>query len=169
MTVERSDPCASCARRSRRTFLTQVSGAVTAAALCEDWARALGTSGVLHAAGKASGPSTMSYPLPEKDGVTIDNKEQVIVVRWQQKVFAFPLSCPHENTALKWRQGDLRFQCPKHESKYKPDGTFMSGRATRNMDRFAVSRNGNTIVVDLEKWFESDKQPGEWATAAIVL
>ena len=162
-----SNPCHTCVGGSRRTFLTRVSGAIAVAALCDDWARTLGTSAVLEASGAPSGPSTMSYPLPAKDGVTIDGKEQVILVRWQQKVFAFPLSCPHENTALKWRQGDLRFQCPKHESKYKPDGTFMSGRATRNMDRFAVTRDGNAVVVDLEKWYESDKQPTEWAAASI--
>ena len=167
MTARVPDPCESCAGRSRRSFLLRVTGAVAGAAVCEEWARMLGTSGVLHANGASAGPSSKSYPLPAKDGVTIDDKDQVILVRWQQKVYAFPLSCPHENTALKWRQKDGRFQCPKHESKYKPDGTFMSGRATRNMDRFAVTRNGETVVVNLEMWFESDKQPGEWAAASI--
>jgi Rieske Fe-S protein len=169
MTIRRSDACDSCARRSRRTFMTRVSGAVAAVAVCDEWARTLGALAVVHAAGTSAGPSAKSYPLPAKDGVTIDDKEQVILVRWQQKVFAFPLSCPHENTALKWRQGDQRFQCPKHESKYKPDGTFISGRATRNMDRFVVTRDGTAVVVNLEKWFESDKQPGEWAAASLAI
>jgi hypothetical protein len=66
-------------------------------------------------------------------------------------VFAFNLSCPHENTALHWRQNDLRFQCPRHESKYQPDGTFTSGRATRNMERFAIRKDGQNVVIDLAK------------------
>jgi Rieske Fe-S protein len=110
-----------------------------------------------------------TYPLPDKDGVSIDKKEEVILVRFHNKVMAFPLSCPHENTALKWRQNDGRFQCPKHESKYTPEGVFMSGRATRNMDRFAITRAGTSVNVQMTKWFASDKQPNEWAAASITL
>jgi Rieske Fe-S protein len=86
------------------------------------------------------------YPLPATDGVTIDRKEQVIIVRYQGHLYAFNLSCPHENTALKWLPKDMRFQCPKHESKYQPNGTFMSGRATRNMDRLAIRKEGDALL-----------------------
>ncbi len=116
--------------------------------------------------GRASGATTLTYPVPAGDGVTIDKKEQIILVRYQQKLYAFPLACPHENTALRWRQGDLRFQCPRHDSKYRPDGAFMTGRATRNMDRYAVSRNGGSVVVDLTKLYQSDTQAAQWATAS---
>ena len=67
--------------------------------------------------------------MPAADGVTIDRDAQVILVRFQQKVYAFNLACPHENTALRWRERDVRFQCPRHESQYQPDGTFI--RAAR--------------------------------------
>jgi Rieske Fe-S protein len=92
---------------------------------------------------------------------------QVILVRFQQKVYAFNLACPHENTALRWRQGDGRFQCPRHESQYQPDGTFITGRATRNMDRFAVKVAGGSLVVDLNRLFRSDQQAQDWAAAAV--
>jgi nitrite reductase/ring-hydroxylating ferredoxin subunit len=79
-----------------------------------------------------SGGSERRYPIPDKDGVTIDRSSQVIVVRYQQHLYAFNLACPHENTALKWLPKDGRFQCPKHESRYQPTGTFIDGRATRH-------------------------------------
>ena len=107
--------------------------------------------------------------MPAGDGVTVDRGAQLILVRFAQKVYAFALSCPHENTALRWRQQDGRFQCPKHESKYKPDGTFMTGRATRNMDRFAIRRDGANVVVNLDRLYRSDQQPQDWAQAFAAL
>jgi len=109
------------------------------------------------------------YPFPAADGVTIDRKQQVIVVRTQGRVYAFNLSCPHENNALKWLPKDNRFQCPKHESKYQPNGTFMSGRATRNMDRLAIRREGNDLFVDLSHIIKSDTDAAGWNAATIVV
>jgi Rieske Fe-S protein len=119
------------------------------------------------ATGTQTGAAERSYPLPTADGVTIDREAQVIVVRFQGHVYAFNLACPHENTALRWRERDMRFQCPRHESQYRPDGTFMRGRATRNMDRFPVSRAGDTLVVDLSRLLRSDQQPQEWEAASV--
>jgi Rieske Fe-S protein len=157
-------PCGDCALRSRRQFLGVVTTTIAVTALSDGWPQVLGAPRELEAASQGS-DDKVTYPLPASDGVSIDNKRQVILVRWQQKVYAFPLSCPHENTALRWRKGDARFQCPKHESKYQPDGTFTSGRATRNMDRFPVARDGNNVVVDLTKWYRSDTQTAAWGSA----
>jgi nitrite reductase/ring-hydroxylating ferredoxin subunit len=110
-----------------------------------------------------------SYPIPPADGVQIDRDQEVILVRWQSAVYAFNLSCPHQRTALRWNQGDSQFQCPKHHSKYQPDGTFVSGRATRGMDRFSVARNGDEIVVDLDAMHKEDKDPAGWAAAVVHL
>jgi len=109
------------------------------------------------------------YPFPAADGVTIDRKQQVIIVRTQGHVYAFNLSCPHENTALKWLPKDNRFQCPKHESKYQPNGTFTSGRATRNMDRLSIRRDGNDVYVDLSHIIKSDADPNGWDRATIAV
>ena len=116
--------------------------------------------------GHAEG-SEHRYPFPAADGVTIDRQEQVIIVRNQGQVFAFNLSCPHENHALKWLPIDKRFQCPKHESKYQPNGTFMSGRATRNMDRLHIRRDGDSLLVDLSHIIKSDTDAAGWAAAAL--
>jgi nitrite reductase/ring-hydroxylating ferredoxin subunit len=122
---------------------------------------------VTSGSGAQSGANEHTYSVPAADGVTIDRDTQVIIVRFQQKVYAFNLACPHENTALRWRAQDNRFQCPRHESKYQPDGTFIEGRATRNMDRFAIRREGGSVVVDLSKLLRSDQQQAEWAAAFV--
>jgi len=109
------------------------------------------------------------YPVPETDGVTIDRSSQVIVVRYQQHLYAFNLACPHENTALKWLPKDRRFQCPKHESRYQPTGVFIDGRATRHMDRLGVRLDNNMLVVDVNKFYRSDKDPTGWAAATVAL
>jgi nitrite reductase/ring-hydroxylating ferredoxin subunit len=151
MSANECDRCADCL--PRRAFLTQVSGSLVAGMLLPALAAA----------------SELRYPIPSADGATIDKKGQVIIVREQQDVFAFNLACPHENTALKWRDKDHRFQCPKHDSKYTPDGTFKDGRATRNMDRFALRREGGEIVVDVNRLYRSDQQPKEWTEAVVRL
>jgi nitrite reductase/ring-hydroxylating ferredoxin subunit len=97
--------------------------------------------------------------------VTIDRANEVILVRWKGQVYAFNLSCPHQKTALKWLASDSMFKCPKHKSKYQPDGTFMSGKATRNMDRFRVRRVGKNVVVSVGTLYRSDKQTALWTSA----
>ena len=164
------ESCAGCAlRESRREFLRDA-GAAVAAILA-----ALGAPASAHAlavraatAARVAG-SRASYPLPAADGVTIDKEREVILVRWERSVYAFRLSCPHQRTALKWKENDRRFQCPKHKSRYQPDGTFVSGRATRGMDRYAVRRAGNEIVVDLDTVYLEDKDKAGWSAAVVRL
>jgi Rieske Fe-S protein len=159
-----------CPLPGRRQFLKEATlalGAVMAAlsatpreaaALPLSLGRALGVFG-----------DEVTYPLPQSDGATIDRENEVILVRWKGGLFAFALSCPHQNTALKWLGDDGRFQCPKHKSKYQPDGTFMSGKATRNMDRFALRKDGKNVVVNLAKLYESDKQKALWDAARLAV
>jgi len=108
------------------------------------------------------------YAIPGADGATIDRDNEVILVRWKGELYAFALSCPHQNTALKWLAKDGRFQCPKHKSKYQPDGKFISGRATRNMDRFAIGRDGKSVVVNVGRVYVSDKQRTQWDGARVT-
>jgi Rieske Fe-S protein len=110
---------------------------------------------------------TVSYPVPAADGVTIDREHEVILVRWQGGVYAFNLSCPHQRTALRWQEGDGIFRCPKHKSRYKPDGTFIDGKATRHMDRFRVAREGASVVVTLDAFIKSDEDGAGWAAATV--
>ena len=165
-----SNDCDGCALTSRRSFLMTTAGLIAAAlagiGLDSERAAALP---VRSAVGHRLGATDNVYPIPATDGVTIDRANDVIVVRYQGKVFAFSLACPHQNTALRWLQADNRFQCPKHKSKYSPDGTFLSGRATRSMDRFALRKDGTTIVVDTNRMLQQDKNAREWEAAWVAV
>lgn len=149
-----SRECGGCP--SRREFVRDMLGLTLAIPLLS-WPR-IGMNG-----------QEVTYPVPPQDGASIDRENQVILVRYLGKVYAFALSCPHQNTALRWSDSDHRFQCPKHHSKYQPDGSFISGRATRGMDRYEVRREGETLVVNLDRLFKDDQDHAGWLAASVSL
>ena len=160
-------PCEGCVvPADRRTFLRELAGAAALALVAlgatpsAALARELRFVSPLRSAGQ-----TRSYPVPAADGAEIDKENDVIIVRWQGAVYAFSLACPHQNTALRWLASDGRFQCPKHKSKYRPDGSFIEGRATRGMDRFSVRVENGQVVVDLNALHRQDKDAEGWAAA----
>jgi Rieske Fe-S protein len=110
-----------------------------------------------------------TYPVPPADGVSVDRAAQVILVRSNGHVFAFALSCPHQNAAVKWVPQHNQFECTKHDSHYTADGTHVSGRATRNMDRMPIRKDGNLVYVDTAHVFESDKDAAGWNAAMVAL
>ena len=112
-------------------------------------------------------PEEKRYPIPAADGVSIDKDNSVIVARAAGRVYAFSLACPHQNTALRWDEGDHQFRCPKHKSRYRPDGSFIEGRATRDMDRLVVRRDGATLVVDVDRLIQQDENLAAWTAAFI--
>lgn len=158
------DACGGC-DVGRRAFLRDA--AAVTAALAALGSR-LGAMPVGTITALARIGATVSYPIPASDGVNIDRSNDTMVGRVGDKVFVFARTCPHQNTALRWIAGEHRFQCPKHESKYTPEGIFISGRATRGLDRFAVTKNGNAVVADLDKLYQEDTNAAEWKTAFIT-
>jgi nitrite reductase/ring-hydroxylating ferredoxin subunit len=149
----------------RDTFLS-VAGALVAVGMSKTAAFAMPLE--FSEAKRAHG-SVRSYAVPNGDGAQIDKDNDVILVRWQNAIYAFNLACPHQNTALKWDDRDHGFQCPKHHSRFNPDGSYIadSGRATRNMDRFAIQRDGAGVSVDLDKLYQEDTDGPQWAAAVI--
>lgn len=115
--------------------------------------------------------SMHTYAIPAADGAQIDKENQVILVRWQDAIYAFSLSCPHQNTALRWDDGEHTFQCPKHHSKFTASGDYIpgSGRATRNMDRLPIHRDGAGVTVDVDTVYQEDADGPEWAAAVVRL
>ncbi len=109
------------------------------------------------------------YPIPAQDGASIDRDHEAILVRFQNAVYTFVLWCPHQHTALRWQEDDHRFECPKHHSKFQPDGIFIEGRATRAMDRYALHRDGTTVVVDLGTVYQQDQDRAAWDGAVVKL
>ena len=161
------DGCAGCAL-GRRAFLRGAAASLVAVAAT------LGAPAAALAAARPAPPprrrgETRAYPIPADDGATIDRESEVILVRWQGSVYAFALACPHQRTALRWQEDDARFQCPKHKSRYRPDGAFIEGRATRGMDRFAVRREADSVVVDLARLLKQTDDAAAWDAAVVRL
>ena len=146
------------AGHDRREFLREFAGIVAAVALPVDFASGLPGNG-----------EEVTYAIPAQDGVTIDKAREVILARYEQSVYAFGLSCPHQKTPLRWQEAEHRFQCPKHKSTFRPDGAFVDGRATRNMDRYAIRRAGDNVVVDLGKLYREDENRDAWISALLRL
>lgn len=167
---ETASPCDGCALVERREFLKDgaliLAGIVASLGGLPGRAAALGVrvAGPLARAGE-----DVTYPIPAADGAQIDRASEVILVRFQQKVYAFSLACPHQNTALHWQPEDGLFQCPKHHSRYRPDGVFISGRATRGMDRFGLRRDGANVVVSLSQYYRQDRNAAEWEAAVVTV
>lgn len=157
-----------CPTPDRRVFLKRVTVAVAGimAALSATPREATALPLALGAPSETQGDE-VTYPIPTADGATIDKQNEVILVRWKGTIYAFALSCPHQNTALRWNGSDDIFQCPKHKSKYQPDGTFISGRATRNMDRLPIRKNGKNVVVNVALAYRNDKQAAAWGGAKV--
>jgi len=157
---------------SRRRFLRDTflsaAGAMVAVGMTKKAAFAMPLE---FASATRTSASQRSYSVPATDGAQVDKENDVILVRWQNAVYAFALSCPHQNTALKWDDRDHGFQCTKHHSKFQPDGSYIagSGRATRNMDRFAIQVQGGAVSVDLDKLYQEDEDGPQWQAAVAHL
>jgi nitrite reductase/ring-hydroxylating ferredoxin subunit len=168
MLPDDASACAGCSlgeSLKRREFLRDTVAGALLAVLPLSTLQSLPLSWV-----SGTGPrADKAYPFPAVDGVSIDKGESVIIARFDNRVWAFSLACPHQNTAIRWDAGAGRFQCPKHKSRYRPDGTFIEGRATRGLDRFALRRDGDLLLVNLDALYREDKDAAQWATAFITV
>jgi nitrite reductase/ring-hydroxylating ferredoxin subunit len=163
-----ADGCNTCTLHDRRSFLTRSLAAVAAASLLlPGVVRAEEMVGIVFATARRNADGTAKYPMPAADGATIDADNEVILVRNAGACMAFALSCPHQRAMLRIKSGDTAFQCPKHKSEYRIDGSFIRGRATRNMDRHPIRKEGAEIVVDVDTVLKSDDQAAEWAAAVV--
>ena len=158
-------PCEGC-DLGRRAFLRDAALVVAALAAAGSRAAALPVHAI---EALARSGRMVTYPIPATDSVNFDKDNETIIARVGGKVFVFALTCPHQNTALKWIDSDKRFQCPKHHSKYTPEGVYIEGRATRSMDRFAVQKTANTVVADLDKLYEEDQDGPLWKAAFVTV
>ncbi|HET9983752.1 MAG TPA: Rieske (2Fe-2S) protein [Longimicrobiales bacterium] len=163
------DACASCAAGMQRREFLRDAAAAAAAILLGLGARRADAAVLPRVVSGLLADGEVAYPVPAADGASIDREQEIILVRWQGKVYAFNLSCPHQHTALRWQPAQTRFECPKHHSKYQPDGEFISGRATRSMDRFAVRSAGGQVFVDPDRLYRQDQNAQEWASAYVTV
>src|SRR5207248_2714889 len=108
------DNCDGCGLINRRDFLRGavfITAGVAALATTAEPVFALPMIG-----GVRLSSDEKSFPIPAADGAQIDKDLDLILSRVGEKVYAFSLACPHQNTAIRWEPDHHRFQCPKHHS-----------------------------------------------------
>lgn len=110
-----------------------------------------------------------AYSVPATDAVLIDVDNDVIIARSRGRVYAFSRRCPHKGTRLEWREDESRIFCPKHKSRFNAGGAHVSGRHTRNLNRYALRLQASEIVVDTGTVYRQDLDPQAWASAVISL
>ena len=108
-----------------------------------------------------------TYAIPAADSVMIDVDNDVIIARSQGKVYAFSRRCPHKGAALVWNESESRVFCPKHKARFDIAGEHVSGRKSRNLDRYAIRLQGREITVDTDRIYREDQSPQEWRSAVL--
>jgi len=56
--------------------------------------------------------------------------------------------CVHLGCTVPFRNDCVSFKCPCHGSHYNVDGEYLDGPAPRSLDRFAVSFDGDNVMID---------------------
>lgn len=163
--------CTDCpaARASRRVFLRDVGAMVAtllAAGAVTSPAAALAGAVSETRASRANG-MLRTYALPSTDSIAIDAGNEVILARWQNHVYAFSLKCPHRGARLEWHEDEDRIFCPKHKARFLADGSHDSGRRSRDLDRYGLSRQSDSVVVDLSSVLRADTDADAWRAAVI--
>ena len=152
----------------RRTFLRATALGVLAAlvgdAALPTLAEAVGTTAPRSAKG-----AELRYTIPVTDSVAVDETNELILVRWQGRAYAFSTKCTHRGARLEWHAAEGRVFCPKHKARFRPDGAHDSGRSTRALDRYDIRREGASLVIRLDVLRRVDRNPAEWAAAVAVL
>ncbi|MCC7194291.1 MAG: Rieske (2Fe-2S) protein [Gemmatimonadaceae bacterium] len=164
--------CGECpaAAAGRRAFLRDVAFAAAGALVLTGGsaARALAASVAPVQPAGASG-TQRTYPIPARDAIQVDASNDLILARWQGKVYAFSLRCPHRGARLEWRENEGRVFCPKHKARFAPDGTHDSGRESRDLDRYEIARQGASVTVDLGAVLHADQDADAWRAAVITV
>ena len=152
----------------RRTFI-RASALGILAALAGDAALPALAGAVGTTAPRSVRGAEVRYTLPATDSVAVDEGNELILVRWQGRAYAFSTKCPHRGSRLEWRAAEGRVFCPKHKARFHPDGAHASGRSTRALDRYDIRREGQALAIRLDVLRRADTDPAGWATAVAVV
>ena len=109
----------------RRRFIIAATGLAFAAAL---------PLRLLHALERRQ--AKISYPIPAADSVSIVTENQVILVRWESKVYAFNLSCPHQNAY------NVISDIERAVLRYEPEVVVLSAGPTATVLAHRLCRKG---------------------------
>ena len=158
-----------CPRRlDRRGFLRDTAMAVAGALIANGLAsQAAFAERVAVITPLSTGARTRTYAIPAGDGVFVDEADGVVLARLQGKLFAFSIECPHKGARLQWLEGSKLLYCPKHKARFSADGAHVSGRQTRDLDRFAMRRVGANAVTVLDQVLDADQDASAWSAAVL--
>jgi len=174
MTPGQPAACDECpALAGRRAFLRQAALAAVATLAAAGLSPAYALTETVRAitpgevAGEGSTGTERSYAIPASDSISVDAANDLILARWQNRVYAFSLRCPHRGTRLEWHADEGRIFCPKHKARFRPDGAHDSGRNTRSLDRYALHLEADAVVVELDTLYRIDEAPAAWQAAVL--
>jgi nitrite reductase/ring-hydroxylating ferredoxin subunit len=156
---------------SRRAFIrdvaTMVAGALAFGAIASPAAALVRAAGEIRPT-NASG-LLRTYAIPSTDSISVDVGNDLILARWQNRVYAFSLKCPHRGTRLEWHSDEQRIFCPKHKARFTPNGAHDTGRQSRDLDRYQISQQGASVAVDLGVVLRADTNAQAWSAAVVIM
>jgi cytochrome b6-f complex iron-sulfur subunit len=162
---ERAGRLAGAAKSTRRDFNVILAVAWGSIAFCGATAAAVLQSFMVPKLTKEP-PSTFragkvsDYPEP---GVYTNFKSDqgIWVVRLDNdKLVAISTICTHLGCIPNWLSADKKFKCPCHGSGFYMNGVNFEGPAPRPLERYAISLEGDTLLVDKSKKFREEL--GQW-------
>lgn len=139
---------------NRREFLYYIWNASMALLLAETGVVIFLFSLPRFRAGEFGGVFTIGpKDLPPVDSAPVGNPSgKYWLSNTKDGVLALSMVCTHLGCLFKWVPTNNRFECPCHGSKFQANGTYISGPAPRNLDRFAVTVKtpGGPVATDAE-------------------
>lgn len=86
-------------------------------------------------------------------------QQSFFVIRYQGKLYASTVMCPHENNSLFRSSGNpLEIECSGHQSIFDAEGRPVSGEADEALKRFGIAVDEKGVVrVDTGKHFAEEQ------------
>lgn len=85
-------------------------------------------------------------PLSANGGALVH--DEVIVARTMGGSFiAIDSACTHQGTTINYVPASNSFSCPNHGAKYDANGNVLQGPATKGLEDYKTSLNGNSLRV----------------------
>lgn len=92
--------------------------------------------------------SASNYPA---DTATYVTAGRLWIANTGTQLFALSQRCPHLGCRVPFCESSGHFECPCHGSKFDIGGEWIEGPAPRGMDKFELSMEGDSLVVDTSK------------------